>query len=58
MTQNWTKRITTKMKMTKNCKKYVYQRYYKWLYIYVENISWILKLSMTCNIGVANFVHT
>ena len=27
-------------------------------YIYVEKISQFLKLSMGCNIGVVNFVHT
>ena len=27
-------------------------------YVYVEKASKILKLSMACNIGVANFVHT
>ena len=27
-------------------------------FVYVEKISKKLKLSMACNIGVANFVHT
>ena len=27
-------------------------------YVYVEKISQILKLSMACNIGVANFIRT
>jgi len=56
MTQNWTKIITTKMKMTKNSKK-VYKRYYQWLSICRKNII-ILKLSMAYNIGIVNFAHT
>ena len=44
------------MKMTKNFKKYT-KRYYQWLCI-CRITSWILKLSMACDIGVANFVRT
>jgi hypothetical protein len=57
MTQNWTKKLTTKMKMTKNFRKYTKDTINA--YVYVENISKKkLKLCMTCNIGVANFVRT
>ena len=56
MMQNWTKTITTKMKMTKNLK--IYTKDIINGYVYVEKISEILKLSMACNIGVTNFVGT
>ena len=44
------------MKMTKIFKKYT--RDIVNGYVYVEKISLILKLSMACDIGVANFVRT
>ena len=56
MTQNQTKIITKKMKMTKNSKKCTKDIING--YVYLEKTSLFLKLSMACNIGVANFVRT
>ena len=55
MKQNCTKTIITKTKMSNfflSTKDAING------YVYVEKKSYISKLSMACNIGIANFVRT
>ena len=57
MTQNQTKTITIKKKMTENLKT-IYKRYYQWLCICRKYIMIVIKFSMPFNIGIANLSHT